>query len=71
MKTEKELEVLKCEYNSLKNKLLELSEEEIKQVVGGNEYDMFKKDKGPGGYNYNIYSISSDIEQKKIEFTKK
>ena len=36
MKTEQDLKELQKEYNELKEKLAELTEEELKQVSGGN-----------------------------------
>lgn len=58
MKTKQELEQLKHDFELLKTKLSELSEDEIKEVVGGGVYDdMFKKQEGPGKYEHDIYFI--------------
>lgn len=40
MKTKEELKQLKEEYELINNKLKELSEEELKQVAGGNDIDI-------------------------------
>lgn len=39
-KTQGELNILKNEYESLNNKLKELTENELKKVVGGYHYDI-------------------------------
>ena len=41
MKTPEELNVLKEEVETLKKKLAELTEDELKQVAGGSKYDPF------------------------------
>lgn len=51
MKTKEELFQLKKEYEALSIKLKELSEEELKEVVGG--YEIPKKE---GEYNFHIYT---------------
>ena len=40
MKTQKELKILQKEYNSLTAKLQELTEEELKIVIGGGSFDL-------------------------------
>lgn len=42
-KTQEELNLLKQEYKTLSIKLKELTDEEIKQVTGGNLFDHIKK----------------------------
>ena len=37
IKTQEELNTLKVEYETLNNKLKELNEDELKQVIGGND----------------------------------
>lgn len=46
MKTKEELEQLKNEYESLNKKLSELSQDELKQVTGGGNYE---PQENPGG----------------------
>ena len=67
---EKTKEELKKENDLLKDESKELSEEEIENIAGGNEYDdIFKKEKGPGKYEYEIYK--NEVEKDKDEFSKK
>ena len=40
MKTKEELNALKEEVKTLNKKLAELNEEELKQVIGGQQYDI-------------------------------
>mgnify|MGYP003293232493 CR=1 FL=1 len=40
MKTKEELNALKNEVETLNKKLAELNEEELKQVIGGQQYDI-------------------------------
>lgn len=53
-KTQEELNKLKLEYETLNNKLKELSEVELKQVTGGNSWNedwgSEGKDSGDPGY---------------------
>ena len=39
MKSKEELNVIKAEAEALKNKLVELSDDELQQVTGGNTFD--------------------------------
>lgn len=55
MKTKEELKALKQEYESLKRKLEELSEDELKEVTGGTDFIIPEK---PNDYNYHIYTGS-------------
>lgn len=60
MKTQEELKALKEEYRTLKTKLQELTDEELKQVTGGFEFPVPGFDI-PGGekqYDIHIYGTS-------------
>lgn len=44
MKAKEELQQLKKEYESLNNKLKELTEDELKQVTGGEDYNEYQNE---------------------------
>ncbi len=60
MKTKEELEQIKNEYTVLSQKLAELTEEELKQVTGGLQYDW--RDYGQGGAWEPLYEPSLKVE---------
>lgn len=60
MKTKEELGKLKEEYTELNKKLSELTEEELKQVTGGLQYDW--RDYGQGGAWEPLYEPSLKVE---------
>ena len=55
-KTKEELNQLKTEYETLNNKLNELSEDEFKEITGGNWWPEYHGEDGfiRGGVNFNI-----------------
>lgn len=55
-KTQEELKQIKKEYELFNEKLKELTEDELKFVIGGNQYE------------YNIYTPESEEEAKKKFF---
>ena len=59
-KTKEELIVLKSEYETLTSKLKELSEEELKVVTGGTEFNFDIKENDEL-YNYHIYSDNDPL----------
>lgn len=73
MKTQKELETIKEEFNTLNEKLMELTEDELLQVTGGlydmperrpanGSGDMFEVPDapGPGQYEFHIYKLGKN-----------
>ena len=58
---------LKQEFESVVSKLNELSDDEIKQVVGGNYYDIFNFEQNNKQYENNVYFIDN-MDEKKEEF---
>ena len=62
MKTQKELNQLKTEYESLANKLQELTEDELKQVIGGKDIPGLQAI-GPAPL---FSSISENVENERI-----
>lgn len=59
-KTKEELTQLKKEYEALNNKLKDLTEEELKLVVGGRDLDI-KPDESPIGNDSNKNTPPPDI----------
>lgn len=49
MKTQEELTQLKHEYETLNNKLKDLTEDELKEVTGGNSWSDYYGDEGKDG----------------------
>lgn len=67
MKTKEELNNLKREVEALNTKLAELTEDELKQVIGGVDFSYDRPDKE---YEFHNYSIPSKYTEKR-DFTKK
>lgn len=55
MKTKEELNAIKAEYESLRKKLSELTEEEMQEITGGSDEIDWKKPEGPGQYEIHVY----------------
>lgn len=66
MKTKEELEALKQEYEALNNKLKELNEDEIKEIVGGYTIPLPKDNEFWESFNPNFIftNHSKDNEDK-------
>ena len=62
MKTQEELNELKNEYESLSTKLKELNEDELKQVIGGNDIPGLEAI-GPAPL---FSSVSGNVENERI-----
>ena len=60
-KTQEELNTLKVEYETLNNKLKELSEDELKDVIGGTHFD------SPVGCDMPVYPDDSCPECERCE----
>lgn len=56
MKTREELKAIKTEYESLRKKLSELTDDEMQQITGGSDEFEWKKPEGPGQYDIHIYT---------------
>ena len=70
MKTKEELVKLKEEYETLKGKLSELSEDEVQAITGGYDSDTtFDIKGGPGQYEQHFYG--KDVVTDPKEFLKK
>lgn len=53
MKSKEELKAIRSEYESLASKLRELSEEELKEVIGGREEHSIKPDENKPWISWN------------------
>ncbi len=56
MKTAEELNAIKAEYEALRKKLSELTEEEMREITGGSGEIDWKKPEGPGEYEIHVYT---------------
>ena len=69
MKTKEELEALKKELDDVNKKLHELTEEELKQVTGGSDFNMddFSVTESDKQYEQHFYDDpSSEVSRKKF-----
>ena len=66
MKTKEELNELKKKYEEVKNELRQLTDEELKQVVGG--MIMTTKECGESVYNIPLSNALSNMTQDTVEY---
>ncbi|MCQ2424406.1 MAG: hypothetical protein MJ088_05880 [Clostridia bacterium] len=68
MKTKEELTALRNEVKTLNAKLAELTEDELKEVVGGTAdttfETVFTPEKGPGQYEFHVYTMTGENDGK-------
>ena len=64
MKTAEELSTIKAEYESMKKKLSELTEEEMNLVTGGSDEITWKLPDGKDPKQYDIHIYTTDTDKK-------
>lgn len=70
MKTKEELNALKKEVKAVREKLAELTEEELAQVVGGLSDSSFDTEKSGDPKEFHVYTFETEEEAKEKFFQK-